>query len=1047
MSQEQVQGVIGVITATFTANNEMRNAAEQHLKQFELQKGYLPVLLQVILNSSVQDEVRQAASIHVKNVIRNQWTLEAQTDEGKVPLDPADKQVMRENLLEAIIFSHSSMKVQRSLVESLKLIVRVDFPENFPTLLQTIQAGIASQDVSRIFGSLLGLHAIFSKYHYFGEDKRDVQYSIAQATFPVLIQILRHCLTSDDSQAAHMCRIVSKCFWCCTSVHIAPFVLEPQTFAEWMAELSCLLAKRPSGIESGEILDHNPWWRARKWASRITCRMFEKFGNKKLIKDKENPEKEKHLKQFSDWFNENFSASLLHVVLNVLREGKNKGPMTNRIRTNCLNHLALAVGQANAFKVMRGCLDELLFEIIFPLLCHSDEDEEMWNDDPEEFIRRQSDMEENMYDARIAAISLLEQMCSLRKKHCLAKYLMFVHQILQQYRAGGEGANPRLMDGALRSVGALSTVIEKEKPYCDQIEVLVATFVVPELASPHPHLRALACWVLTTFSELEFSHCGGVANVLNGILRCVSDESLIVRYDGAKSLRHLIDFNGAKDAIRPQLEFILNSVFHIMAELGSSEELMDTIEKLLEEFGDEMGSQCVVICAKLCAEFDRLMANSDDDDEAALTCLGIIRTWRILLSAAEDREDACAQIEQLILPRLLPTLSNDTIDFMDSAMELISLLAVQRNTVSPLLWTAFPHIYNVFNSNTGDFGESILITLDNYISQDPITFANSTNPDYAEMVMQMCAKTFTLASPEDCFDAQQMVKLMESAFQNTKPYSDRMDRFRRPSLELILATCQRVMNNQPFGTQHPTVINFCLLCVNTVSSIVYSSCQSFVRLVDEQMFVTLLQFWFAILPKLPRPYDKKSSAIAFMSFLALKEMPAHVQRFIPQIFTHLITLLQQIASQIKEENEENESDGGEESLGDDDDEEDEDSQQELDDEEDYDEKHNPWIERISEAVFGQEEEYNLDEEVDVFTPLDDLDEFVLFSQLTHTLSQTNGQGFQQLLQLVGPQGQLQIEELNKLGIAHFHKQQAEKEKEKAENPTENQQPSAPYISF
>jgi hypothetical protein len=53
-----------------------------------------------------------------------------------------------------------------------------------------------------------------------------------------------------------------------------------------------------------------------------------------------------------------------------------------------------------------------------------------------------------------------------------------------------------------------------------------------------------ACLVLTTFSDVKFELCGGITNVMHGILRCVADESLVVRYDASKSLRHIIDLEG-----------------------------------------------------------------------------------------------------------------------------------------------------------------------------------------------------------------------------------------------------------------------------------------------------------------------------------------------------------------------------------------------------------------------------------------------------------------------------------------------------------------------
>jgi hypothetical protein len=98
-----------------------------------------------------------------------------------------------------------------------------------------------------------------------------------------------------------------------------------------------------------------------------------------------------------------------------------------------------------------------------------------------------------------------------------------------------------------------------------------------------------------------------------------------------------------------------------MNEIGSSEELMDTIEKLLDVFGDAIAPQCVSICARLCQEFNRLFVVGDDDDEAAMTCIGIIRTMQTLLYASRNLEENIRQMEMLIVPCLARTMTKDTV--------------------------------------------------------------------------------------------------------------------------------------------------------------------------------------------------------------------------------------------------------------------------------------------------------------------------------------------------------------------------------------------------
>ena len=42
---------------------------------------------------------------------------------------------------------------------------------------------------------------------------------------------------------------------------------------------------------------------------------------------------------------------------------------------------------AVTWKVLKESILEVIQKVVFPLLCHSDEDEELWKEDPYEYIR------------------------------------------------------------------------------------------------------------------------------------------------------------------------------------------------------------------------------------------------------------------------------------------------------------------------------------------------------------------------------------------------------------------------------------------------------------------------------------------------------------------------------------------------------------------------------------------------------------------------------------------------------------------------------------
>ena len=53
-----------------------------------------------------------------------------------------------------------------------------------------------------------------------------------------------------------------------------------------------------------------------------------------------------------------------------------------------LQYLTTAVNLSATWKQMKAHIGSLLGSVVFPLCCFNDEDEELWHDDPQEYIRK-----------------------------------------------------------------------------------------------------------------------------------------------------------------------------------------------------------------------------------------------------------------------------------------------------------------------------------------------------------------------------------------------------------------------------------------------------------------------------------------------------------------------------------------------------------------------------------------------------------------------------------------------------------------------------------
>ena len=67
-----------------------------------------------------------------------------------------------------------------------------------------------------------------------------------------------------------------------------------------------------------------------------------------------------------------------------------------------------AIELSPTYKLMKPHLEIILSNMIFPCLCLSESDIELFTDDPTEFVRKINDIQEEWLDPRTAAITLLQ---------------------------------------------------------------------------------------------------------------------------------------------------------------------------------------------------------------------------------------------------------------------------------------------------------------------------------------------------------------------------------------------------------------------------------------------------------------------------------------------------------------------------------------------------------------------------------------------------------------------------------------------------------------
>jgi importin-7 len=65
----------------------------------------------------------------------------------------------------------------------------------------------------------------------------------------------------------------------------------------------------------------------------------------------------------------------------------------------------------------------LISHVLFPIMCFDEQDKELWEDDPHEFVRKTFDIMEDYTSQRVAACNLIIDLCKKRTQTTLVPTL------------------------------------------------------------------------------------------------------------------------------------------------------------------------------------------------------------------------------------------------------------------------------------------------------------------------------------------------------------------------------------------------------------------------------------------------------------------------------------------------------------------------------------------------------------------------------------------------------------------------------------------------
>ncbi|KAJ5974288.1 importin [Penicillium waksmanii] len=1008
------------IQTTLDPNTSIRQQAELDLKYAESQPGFINALLD-ILQGEQNNAVQLSAGVYLKNRINRGW---APIDDNpqRAPVPEAEKPAFRERLIPALASTPPNVRAQ--LVPLLQKILQNDFPEKWPGFLDLTLQLLGTNDANTVYAGLQCLLAVCRVYRYKAGEKREEFDKIVEHSFPQLLGIGQRLVDEESLEAAEMLRIIVKSYKHAIYFELSPALQTHQATVDWCTLFLRIISKTPPASSMGDSKEErelNHWWKCKKWAYANLNRLFIRYGNPSTMTKSSTPD----YTQYAKTFITTFAPEILKGYLQEIDKWVSKAQwLSNPALSYTLIFMEECVKPKAMWDHLKPHMDNLIAHFVFPTLCQSDEDIELFEEDPSEYLHRKLNYYEEVSAPDIAATNFLVALTKNRKKQTFA-ILTFVNSVVSKYEAAPDDQKlPREKEGALRMIGSLSSVIlGKKSPIADQVEYFFVRHVFPEFRSPHGFLRARACDTLEKFEQLDFKDPNNLMVIYRNILESMTDSELPVRVEAALALQPLIRHDVIRTSMQQNIPQIMQQLLKLANEVDV-DALANVMEDFVEVFSAELTPFAVALSEQLRDTYMRIVgevlernATKGDEegfgdflDDKSITALGVLQTIGTLILTLESTPDVLLHLETILMPVISITLENKLYDLYNEIFEIIDSCTFSSKNISPTMWQAFELIHKTFKGGAELYLEDMLPALDNYVSYGSDMLVQ--NPAYIGALAGMVEDIFRNESIGGV-DRISAAKLAEALMLNLRGSIDQY-------IPLFIELSMSILD--PADVKAKTYRIH--LMEMTINAIYYNPVLSLQVLEAKGWTNKFFSLWFSNIDNFRRVHDKKLSIAAISSLLTMKagDVPVSVQQGWPRLLQGVTRLFQTLPAALKQRDETTkESDF---TLDDDFDDEDEDNdwdgEVEWNEEEgettaaldgDVADESAAYLEFLNQEAqkFGSfaddEFEDEMDEESLLETPLDKLEPYGMFKNVFLNLQSEQPQLYDSLIKVLGPDEQ------------------------------------------
>ncbi|CAK1543500.1 unnamed protein product [Leptosia nina] len=669
VTDENLATLANYLQQTLNPDPNIRRPAEKFLEGVEVNRNYAILLLHLIDKDSADMTIRIAAAITFKNYIKRNWPVE---EDGQDRIHEADRATIKTLIVSLMLKSPEA--IQRQFSDAVSIIGKSDFPEKWPGLITEMVEKFGTGDFHVINGVLRTAHSLFKRYRYefksqkLWEEIKHVLENFAKPLTDLFVATIdlttKH---ADNPQALKI--IYSSLVLICKVFYSLNYQDLPEFFEDnmpiWMPNLLNLLQIKVPCLETSDDED-KPGVMEQLRTEVCECAALYAL---------------KYEEEFGP-----YAPGFVTAVWNVLLS---TGPQTkyDALVSNALTFLA-KVAEKNAYKSLfedPATLSSICEKVVIPNMEFRESDMELFEDNPEEYVRR--DIEGSDVDTRRrAACDLVRTLAVHYEQKIMSIFGQYVEVMLKKYEESGNTAW-RGKDTALFLVTSLASRgstqaagVTRASPLVDLAQ-FAQTHVIPELSKANvnemPVLKADALKYIMTFRTLLPNEL--LITTFPMLVQHVNGRGVVCTYGACAVEKLILGGMVPRQVIEPHAPALLSALFTALGNTTDPTEHNEYVMKAILRTLSCLRESALSYLGEALPKLASLLAVVTKNPCKPHFNHYLFETLSLSISlVVKSNPRAITAFEDALFPIFQEVLQNDVQEFMPYVFQMLSLLLELR---------------------------------------------------------------------------------------------------------------------------------------------------------------------------------------------------------------------------------------------------------------------------------------------------------------------------------------------------------------------------------